>query len=415
MSLKLMATASAMIMAACGTNSYAQDQAAKEAPKQPWGGPVEFAEGVTFDPIIDARIRLETSEQANAAGDATAVTARLRFGGEVKTNGFSFLAEAEGSLAIVDDFNDTLPGNGIEPFSVVPDPETVELNRLQIAYKGDGYGVTVGRQRIILGNSRFVGNVGWRQNEQTFDAIRGTAKIGPVSVDATYSNSQRTIFGSESPNEFLDGDLVLLNAGVKAGPIDVTGFAYLIDYDTRLAFSSQTYGLIAKATIPAGGLKINAMGSYARQSDYGNNPTRYDADYLHGELGMDISGFSLKAGYEQLGSDGGTSAFQTPLATLHKFNGWADLFLTTPANGLQDVYAGGGYTFKIGGLPAFKTAVVYHDFSSDTGSFDYGSEWDASVGFKLGKVGLLVKYANYQADTFGVDTEKLWVQAGISF
>ena len=38
---------------------------------------------------------------------------------------------------------------------------------------------------------------------------------------------------------------------------------------------------------------------------------------------------------------------QTPLATLHAFNGWADMFLTTPANGLQDLYFRASYTLPM--------------------------------------------------------------------
>jgi hypothetical protein len=38
--------------------------------------------------------------------------------------------------------------------------------------------------------------------------------------------------------------------------------------------------------------------------------------------------------------------FTTPLATLHKFQGWADKFLTTPVNGLADLYVNAGYTRK---------------------------------------------------------------------
>lgn len=97
--------------------------------------------------------------------------------------------------------DDTIASDGIEPFPVIADPGSFDLNRLQIAYKKNGNGVTLGRQRVILDNARFVGNVGWRQNEQTFDAVRGQAAIGPVKLDATYAISQRTIFGSESPNQ----------------------------------------------------------------------------------------------------------------------------------------------------------------------------------------------------------------------
>jgi hypothetical protein len=378
-------------------------------------GPQEIAGGVTLDPVIDLRLRLETSDQDNAVDAATAVTLRGRAGLELASNGFSVLVEGEGTVAFVDDYNDTIPGNGLESFSVVADPENVELNRAQIAYKNGGTSVTLGRQRLIHPGARWVGNVGWRQNEQTFDAVRAQTKIGPVKLDAAYAISQRTIFGEDSPNEEFEGDLILLRGDVDLKPVTVTPFFYSIDYDTRLAFSSQTIGAEVKGAFPIGGGKINVAASYATQSDLGDNPNDYSADYIAAELGGSIAGFGLKAGYEELGSDGGTFAFQTPLATLHKFNGWADLFLATPATGLRDYYIGASKGFKVKALPGLKAAITYHKFEADFGGADYGDEINAVISFKVGKVGILAKYAKYNADSFAVDTEKFWLQAGISF
>ncbi len=380
------------------------------------GDPITVSEGVTVDPILVARLRYETVDQDNFPNSADALTLRTRLGAELKTAGFSFLAEGEANVALVDDFNDTLPGNGVEPFTVIPDADNFELNRLQVSYMKAGTGVTVGRQRIILDNARFVGNVGWRQNEQTFDALRGQAKFGVFSLDATWSISQRTIFGVDSPNEHFDGDLVLLNAGVDTKQVDAKAFAYLIDYDTRLAFSSQTYGVLVTGELPLPGFgKLTGLASFATQGDYAGNPVAYEAGYINAQLGLGFSGFTFTAGYEELGSDGGAAAFQTPLATLHAFNGWADLFLTTPANGLRDYYAGIGKTFAVPFLPGLKADLIYHEFDSDFGGFDYGSEWDASLGFKLGPVNLLAKYANFDSAGFAVDTEKFWLHAEVGF
>ncbi len=375
------------------------------------GDPVAIG-SATLDPILTARLRHEGVDQAGMPDDAETLTFRARAGAELKIDGFSILAEGEGTLALNGNYNDTLPGNGIEPFPVVADPESLELNRLQVSYLQDGTGITVGRQRIILGNARFVGNSGWRQNEQTFDAVRGQAKVGPVLLDATYAVSQRTVFGADSPNEHFDGDFVLLSGGIDLPVVDAEAFAYLIDYDTRIVFSSQTYGVSARAEV---GVSADARLSYARQSEYGANPVAYDAEYWHAELGLRLLDFTLTAGHERLGSDGGVAAFQTPLATLHAFNGWADQFGTTPADGLRDSYAAIGRSFGVPFLPGLKAGLTYHQFKSDFGGLDYGNEWDASVGFELGRVGLLAKYANYQADEFASDTEKFWLQAEISF
>ncbi|HSG33966.1 MAG TPA: alginate export family protein [Sphingomonadaceae bacterium] len=394
------------------------------------GDPVEIGGGVTVDPQLNLNLRYESVSEDNAKEDADALTLRARFGLEFKAgDGFSLLAEGEATGALIADYNDTLPGNGNEPYSTVADPENVELNRLQVGYMKDGNGITIGRQRINLDDQRFVGAVGWRQNEQTFDAVRGQAKLGPVKLDATYAISQRTIFGVDSPNGHFDGDLVLLNATAELKPVTVTVFAYLVDYDTRLAFSSDTFGFRALGTFTlVESVKLNAVASYASQSDAGSNPNSYSADFFNGELGVAVSGFNLKGGYEYLGADedatclgAGCGAFQTPLATLHAFNGWADLFLTTPFvagsyGGIQDYYASIAYSFPgVTAIPGLNATLVYHSFDSAFGSMDYGSEVNASLGFRLGPVGMLVKYANYQADGFGVDTEKLWLQAGISF
>jgi hypothetical protein len=386
------------------------------AAAQDWGTPIPMGDGVSLDPIVAARVRYENVAQDGIANQAEAITARLRIGAELRVSGFSLLAEGEGTAALNADYNDTLPGNGVEPFPIVSDPETFELNRLQVSWLSDGTGATVGRQRIIHDNARFVGNVGWRQNEQTFDAVRGQAKLGPVALDAAYAISQRTVFGSDSPNKAYNGTFVLLNGGLDLPVIDAKAFAYLLDYDTRVAFSSQTYGALATGEIALPAVaKVTVLASYARQSDYGANPIGYDADYWNAQVGVGLLGFQLTGGYEKLGSDGGRAAFQTPLATLHAFNGWADMFLTTPANGLRDYYGGIGRTFGLPFLPGIKADLVYHQFESDFGAIDYGSEWDASLGFKLGPVGLLAKYANYRAEDFAVDAEKLWFQAELSF
>lgn len=379
------------------------------------GDPVAVSDDLTIDPIIEGRLRYETVDQDNALKNADALTMRLRAGAEFRMHSLSLLIEGEGTLAMVDDYNDT-NGNGVG-YSVVADPDNVELNRLQLMYKEGTSAVTIGRQRIILDNARFVGNVGWRQNEQTFDAIRGQAKVGPVSLDLTYSIAQHTIFGVDAgPRQNFQGDYFFAGAGVDVGPVKVKAFAYLLDFDDALTNSTQTYGVRATAGFPVGSnLKLDLAASYARQKDYKSSPLDYSADYIEAEAGVTFSGFGLKAGYELLGSDNGAS-FRTPMATLHAFNGWADVFLTTPPAGLEDIYFGASYNFKgLQLLPGMNAQVVYHEFDSDVGGISYGSEWDASLGFKVGPVAILAKYANYDSSGFSVDTEKFWLQAEFKY
>lgn len=382
--------------------------------------PVAVGDGLEIVPIVDGRLRWESVDQPEIDRDADAVTLRLRAGAELKAGNISALVEGEGVLAI---------GNGYNAFpfanpassqyrpgrSIVPDPETVGLNRLQVAYKVKGSGVTLGRQRINLDDQRWVGSVGWRQDEQTFDAVRAEAKLGPVALDGIWSWSQRTIFGSEAgPRQSYDGDFFFGGAEVKAGPVAVKGFAYLLDYDDPLqvALSSRTYGVRATGAFPMGqAAKLDLTGSYARQWDWRTPAKNYAADYVAGEAGLAFGGLRLAAGYEKLGTDNGFS-LQTPLATLHKFNGTADIFLTTPANGLQDAYA--TVTYRLGDLGALKGVnanVTWHQFDSDEGDVEFGTEWDAQVTFKLSRFAVLAKYARYDAVTIPAsgDVEKFWL------
>ncbi len=67
-------------------------------------------------------------------------------------------------------------------------------------------------------------------------------------------------------------------------------------------------------------------------------------------------------------------------------------------------------------LPGLNAAVTWHSYTSDRLSLDYGSEWNAQIGWKLGKkVSFLAKFADYNrkgaADFAGdADTRKLWFQ-----
>lgn len=392
------------------------------------GDPVKIGSGLTLDPIIDARLRYELVDQPTTNADA--LTMRMRAGAELKhSSGLSLLAEAEGTLGIINDYNAfpfvIVDSQRRPAFSVVADPMNVELNRLQLQYKSKPFTATVGRQRINLDDQRFVGSVGWRQNEQTFDAVRAEAAFGPVSLDATYAISQRTIFGVDAgPRTEYEGDFVFLGAAAKLGPVQVKAFSYLLDFDPAeqagalATTNADTLTVGARATAAfklSPKTTLNLAASYARQSDYQDNPANYGVDYIAAEAGLAFGPLGVMAGYEQLGSDG-VRAVQTPMATLHKFNGWADVFLTTPAAGIEDWYGGVSYKFpKVKALPGLNAAVTYHRYESDFGSVHYGDEWNASLGFKLKRVSILAKYADYDAAGLGVDTKKFWLQLEMSY
>lgn len=380
-----------------------------------------LAEEIKIKPLVDARLRYETVEQKGIASNADAVTARVRAGFEAKTSSFALLAEAEGTLALSERYNSGV--NGKAGFPIVADPQNVELNRLQLQYTGLPKTVmTVGRQRINLDDQRFVGNVGWRQNEQTFDAARiEWTGVKNVKADVSYVWSDRTIWGVDgfgARQQAIRGDTVLANLAWKHKFGTFTGFAYLVDQDeaavSGFRLSSQTYGARYAGAYPlAKGVKLTVAASYARQSDFHRNPNSYTTDYWLGELGGEAKGFKLLGGYEVLGADNGTAltSFQTPLATLHKFNGWADKFLTTPPNGLRDAYGTLGYTIpKCGAFTNLGALATWHDYRSDRLGQHYGSELNLQLSAKLKHFGLAAKYADYNARSFATDTSKVWLQ-----
>ncbi len=388
------------------------------------------AEPIKLKPLIDARLRFESVDQAPIVSNADAVTARVRAGVEAKTKMFAVLVEAEGTFAISEKYNSGL--NGKTGFPIVADPENIELNRAQVQVLAIPKTIiTVGRQRINLDDQRFVGSVGFRQNEQTFDAARiEYSGIKDVKLDVTYAWSNRTIWGIDGGNRFgrarqqaIGGDNIFANLSYKHKYGLLTGFAYFIDQDEAVVsgfrLSSKTFGARYAGAFPISkAAKMTAALSYARQTDYHNNPNAYSADYFLGELGVEAKGFKILGGYELLGSDTGVAltSFQTPLATLHKFNGWADKFLTTPANGLKDAYASLGYTkLKAGPFASIGLTAVYHDYRSDRLSQRYGDEIGAQLLAKWKKYTFTLKYADYNAKAFATDTKKFWASVEWAF
>ena len=363
-------------------------------------------------PIVDLRLRSESVDQRGMAEDAEAVTLRARLGFETgKAWNTSLLAEADLLWPFDTDYNSTV--NGKTMFPVVADAETYELNRLQLTNTSlPDTTLTVGRQRINLDDQRFVGNVGWRQNEQTFDSVRVVNKsIANVTVDLTYVDEVNRVFGKDSAVGRYNGSNYLANVSYQLPALGkLTGFAYLLDFREAPRDSSETYGLRFTGEQPVRKIKVAWLASYARQQERANNPLRFEEDFYTIELTGTFRQYSLGAGLEVLEGDG-VRGFSTPLATLHKFDGWADKFLTTPPNGLERRYVTLGYTTKgVGVLDTLSANAVYHRFQSNRLRIDYGSEVDLQVQAKWHRFNGLLKYAGYQADRFATDTTKYWLE-----
>ncbi|MBN8832312.1 MAG: hypothetical protein J0G94_17240 [Sphingomonadales bacterium] len=383
------------------------------------GGPLR-AQDIALEPLVDARLRYETASQQDLADDADALTARLRGGVQASSGPVSALVEGEGTLALINRYYDGLRGMAKRP--LVADPQDIALYRAQLQYRSEALVLTGGRQRLAFDDERFVGNVAFRQNAQTFDAVKGEVLVFEgVKFDVAYAWSVRTIWGVDGAGarpRSIDGDNLFANLSAATPFGTVTGFAYLVDQDEAAVqgyrLSSQTYGgRLTGARQIGRGIKLGYVLSYARQSDYHRNPNRFAARYWLGEATLDVKALRLNAGYERLGASGGgaLTSFQTPLGTNFKFQGWADKFLTTPPNGIGDLYLGGGYGWtRVGKIDAISVQAVWHDFRSDRLDQHYGSEIDLLATAKVRKASISARYARYQADAFGADTRRLWLQ-----
>lgn len=391
-------------------------------------------------PTLDARYRYETVDQNGLAHNAHASTLRTRIGYITGTyEGFKAGIELENIARLgPKDFNST--HNGKTTYPVVADPSASDINQLYVSYQClPKTTITAGRQLINIDNQRFVGAVEWRQNNQTFDAVSlSNQYIDHLSLYYAYVWQVNRVFGDDAPpganvGEF-DSHSHLINVAYEFDPaLKVTGYTYLLDLDSpRTApatpsagetSSNATYGLRLTGKYGVGSdVKLLYSAEVAHQKDYGDNPANVDENYYLLEPGIAWNGWTAKVGSETLQGNGVT-AFQSPLATLHAFNGWADKFLSTPVNGLEDRYGSLGYKVPFGDawLKGTEATVAYHDFDSNHGSINYGKEWDGSLVqtfFTHYTLGL--KIADYNADETSAgntttDTKKAMVWMQIRF
>jgi hypothetical protein len=380
-----------------------------------------FTEAFTKgDPGIAFRYRFEFVDQDGFDKDAKASTLRTRL--NFKTDdwkGWGAFVELDWVAEV--GWNDYNAGGGNTPdrtmYPVVADPDGTDFNQGYIQWKSQG-GTLVrgGRQRIIYDNARYVGNVGWRQNEQTYDAGYFQHKAGGFDFQVAYVDKVNRIFGDDVPAGEHDNETWLGNVAKSWENVGkLTAYYYDIDNLDVAAFSTVSYGIRFSGKRKVGASTLGYTAEYAQQKDASENPVDYKASYWRFDFSATVAGLTPYIGYESLGGDDTRpgAMFRTPLATLHAFNGWADKFLTTPAAGLNDVFLG-----VKGKAGAWTWNVVYHDFEAESGDAEFGEELDASLGRKFAEhYGVLFKAAwfNGARTSTYADTTKVWVQFTAGF
>jgi len=361
----------------------------------------------------DVRMRYEGVQDDAFAHPADAATARARLGLRLTlAPGWTGLLEAE---AIAGNQRYNSGANGRTAYPAVIDPRGVELNQAWLGWKGTRAAATLGRQRLLFDNQRWIGNVGWRQNEQTFDAaafefaLRKDLSLRYAFLDRVHRVNGDDALDPRSRERALSSHL--FNAAWKYGKQQFIGYGYLHEDGDIAIASSATWGLRWSGSRPLRAATLGWTLEAARQRDHANNPQRFSHAYWLVEPNISARGITARAGWEHLGGNG-AHALQTPLATLHAFNGWTDKFLVTPPAGLEDRYLGLGGSVgreRAGARPAWQ--VAWHDYRADRGGARYGREWNVSLSLPLAK-GLsgLLKIADYRAAGVARDTRKLWLQ-----
>ena len=345
--------------------------------------PALAGEASTGTLILDARARLEHFDTTSA--DATAGSVRVRLGWKQPlAKGLTGLVELEAVGAPIDDYAD-----GVHPSpgrAVIPDPEILELNRASLTWEPSRrLGAEVGRQRIILGNSRYVGNIGWRENEQTFDGVRFWAKPNPgVTVTYAYVSRVNRPLGTKSPQGVWRGDVHLAQIETDLGAIGKASvFALLTDFDNAASQSTQTLGArLAGARAIRPGLSATWELEHARQGDHGANPQRVSVNYDQASIGLKTAQTQAALVVERLEGDG-VHAFQTPLGSLHGFQGRSDVIGATPGVGVRDVFLRGAHSFRTK-VPV-KLSGELHQFNTTVGDDRLGREVDIVIAAPVAK------------------------------
>lgn len=378
----------------------------------PIGSPQAHADAPDLVVQHDARLRWEHVQTDGFQDEAEALTLRLR--SSLETSPFStltVLAETEAIAALLPDDRN---GAFAPSRPAISDTETLELNRLQVEFTpSDAVSLTLGRQRIAQSDERFIGTVNFRQNQQTYDALsaRYTASNG-ATLKAGYIWQVNRVLGNRRADGTFDSDSSFLLASAPTPAGQVSAFRYDLDLDAGAGTvqRSETVGIALDGRTFTDDLGVFWTAGLARQEGAGGEPS-------YGRAGVSLEWPDVTVGlrYERLGSDSGV-AFQTPLATLHKFQGATDTFIVTPPDGIEDVQFSGTWRFgSAGPLRGSRLSVQFNNFTSAQGNQAYGHELGLNASAVLHGVRWTLAWSGYRENGFGADTDKFWLTVSQRF
>ena len=239
-----------------------------------------------------------------------------------------------------------------------------------------------------------------------------------MTVTWVWIDRVHRIFGDDSPVGEWNSDSHLINVEAVTPVGRLTTYGYLLDFANAPAQSSATWGarLEGSHALSPDWSALYAV-DHARQSEYGANPANFDLDYNLVSAGLKHGPLTGTLAMERLDGNG-TQAFQTPLATLHVFQGWADVFLNTPRDGLRDVSA--TISYAIARPPVGRSATLaasWRDIHDADGTNRYGRELDLSGRLVMDpRRAIEIKAARFDGAQLAFpDRTRIWVAAEYRF
>ncbi|MEY3747608.1 MAG: hypothetical protein RL194_1067 [Pseudomonadota bacterium] len=422
-----------------GSTAFAQQAVAEEASALPEYTIWDAIKGGKS--LSSLRLRYEHVDQDGKAETADALTLRSLIGWQTAPFHNVSVGVQIIDVAKLDNryddrrLGDPQPGMGAYP--VVVDPSTTDINQLYVDWTGiKNTRFRLGRQQVNLDNVRFIGDIGFRQVMQVFDGVSVLNKSLP-DTEIYLAHFERV---KQISTRLQQGELEIVNVKYRISPAEsLTGYGYFSNYETPGIGKTSALGAGTDQSNKTLGLRLDGTrklnddwrwlytAEYAKQTDYSGGDARIDAHYARIGLGAGYKAWFARIDHETLSSNNGTYGFQTPFGTNHLFQGWADQFLVTPAQGIKDTF------ITLGGKPFDKLALhaEYHIINADEnfarfggGSGDkFGKELDLAATWTVNSQFLLkAEYANFKEDervalasARKTDIEKFWLTAMYSF
>lgn len=413
------------VFASTKSNHYSKKKPSPTKETHIYNNPIDAIKHGKFS--LSFRLRNEYVNQDNNLRNANATTVRTLLGFETaRFKGLSLLIQGEDVARIGPHNYNSAAGTSPTKtaYSIIADPSVLLLNQLFINFHTFlKTKFRVGRQIINLDNQRFVGAVGFRQNDQTFDAASVTNNLVPnLTLLYAYVNKVHRIFGPDATNDAgaQRNRTQFFHANFHRWKfMKIIPYTYLIHNFDQANFSTKSYGLRIIGTIKPKDIGFIYTLEYAHQNGAYNNPIHYSAYFLDASAGIIIHSITIK--YDQQRLSGNSTnpgrAFITPLATLHAFQGWADLFLVTPNTGVVDNNV--SLLYQIPSDIKLYMQAIYHHFSAQAIKQRFGNEIDLAIGSNFNQYfGWSIMYANFfdanRSANF-VNTQKVWLTLSAKF